>query len=166
VCSARARERTVRQRGVRGQPGHTHTDVLESLGRWANSTAGRCRRRRSGVDGEGDGTRGEGPGCVRCSGSEPPTEPNNCFDSLFLLRWYFCFFFGYERCYVFYVRRCCFGRDCCDTLYSWWRRRTLHMRVNKTKNRIVNVQFTNFTRFSQCKIVKIRIVFTRCVLFL
>lgn len=36
--------RTVRQRGVPGQPGHTHThthgDVLESLGLWANSAAG------------------------------------------------------------------------------------------------------------------------------
>lgn len=80
---ARARARTIRQHCVRGQPGHARTRrrawIVRSVGelRCRAAAAMRCstvwwRWRRA----------GEGSGCLRCSGTEPPTEPTGRFGFL------------------------------------------------------------------------------------
>lgn len=75
VCDARARLGNVACGASLDTNTHTYADALESLGRWANS---RCRAAAAAASVvRWCRTRRErGPGCLRCSGSEPPTEPS------------------------------------------------------------------------------------------
>lgn len=97
VCDARARLGNVACGASLDTNTHTYADALESLGRWANS---RCRAAAAAASVvRWCRTRRErGPGCLRCSGSEPPTEPSErpprTLGFLFSLRVYrFSFFF-------------------------------------------------------------------------
>lgn len=73
VCDARARLGNVACGASLDTNTHTYADALESLGRWANS---RCRAAAASVVRWCRTRRERGPGCLRCSGSEPPTEPS------------------------------------------------------------------------------------------